>query len=383
MFSRLRALAVVSVSILLFGVSSPSRAGEAKDVATVGSMSPTIGRVGDRVEIVCRNVHRTPRVSFNGVDSIASIKTQSGGQRVVTTTVPVGATTGPVGLTTSDGTILNAGIFTVAGALPNPPAPIETSVHGAPVGGQPGSAPNSGGGGLNGYAKGPPPRIDRHMDLPVSPDEPIDEIPKPPTPPEEPPILPPQIYGHDLHSESGSVVYVIDISGSMASGAGSYVDSDGIVQMDGSRLDHAKAELTRSVRSLPKSFRFNLESFDCGHYFWRMIGVQATEANKASAFEWISQLQPQGATGTGPAVAAALQDRNNKLVVLLTDGAPNCGAGDESGSTSCIEAHRKMISSCNGQRATINTFGIGAYSEFKQFCVDVASDSGGSYADVK
>ena len=43
-----------------------------------------------------------------------------------------------------------------------------------------------------------------------------------------------------------------------------------------------------------------------------------------------------------------------------------------------------MISAANTQKATINTFGIGAYGIFKQFCVDISTQNGpGTYTDVK
>lgn len=103
--------------------------------------------------------------------------------------------------------------------------------------------------------------------------------------------------------------------------------------------------------------------------------VEATPANKQDGLGWVMGLQPTGATGTGPATAAALGDKSNKLVVLLTDGAPNCGANSDSG-------HRSMIRSANTQRAKVNVFGIAAYGSYRAFCQGVASDNGGSYFDV-
>jgi uncharacterized protein YbbK (DUF523 family) len=86
-------------------------------------------------------------------------------------------------------------------------------------------------------------------------------------------------------------------------------------------------------------------------------------------------LRAGGASGTGPATSLALMARENRAVVLLTDGSPNCGATD-------IEGHRRMIRSNNTQGATINVFGIAASGTYRQFCQAVASDSGGSYFDV-
>ena len=155
-------------------------------------------------------------------------------------------------------------------------------------------------------------------------------------------------------------------------------------------MDRAKSGLTRSVTSLPKNFRFQLEAFDCSQYWWRLpfLGPDsmpvADETAKADAIKWISDLKPQGATGTASAMEPALAlYPKNKLVVLLTDGAPNCGAGNESGDLSCMDAHRSRISSANTHHAVIDVFAIGATGDFRGFCLEVAKDSGGSFQDVR
>ena len=237
----------------------------------------------------------------------------------------------------------------------------------------------SGGGGQNPGTQA----IDKDIDLPVTqPDLKVPPQPPQPPPPPVPTDNPPTIYGKDLTSENGTVVYIIDISGSMGWDMGQYTTPDGKTA-NGDRLDRAKSQLAQSVMSLPKSFKFNMYSFDCGVYQWQGSLQPADDATKNAAMGWINQLQPQGATGTGPAMSAALQLKDCKLFVLLTDGAPNCGAGDESGDSSCIKAHLVMIDQANSQHAVINVFGIGATGEFKQFCMDVASQNGGSYTDVR
>jgi hypothetical protein len=245
--------------------------------------------------------------------------------------------------------------------------------------------PPAGTGTGTGGAQPPAQAVEKDIDLPL--DKPILKTPpKPPEPP-QPPVTPPDtppptIYGHDLVSENSTIVYVIDISGSMSLDYGSYTTADGKTAK-GHRLDRAKAQLIKSVLSLPKNFKFNMIAFDCGTYQWNGSLVEANDANKNSAVGWVSGQQPQGATGTGPACALALKNKDNKLVVLLTDGDPNCGAGDGWGGTACSEAHRAMIRGANTQKATINVFGINATGMFKQFCMNVATDGGGSYTDVQ
>jgi len=252
---------------------------------------------------------------------------------------------------------------------------------GGPAGGA-GSTTGVGGGASSG------PLVDPLIDLPMDkPDlkTPISQKQSPsPTPsPSASPgdIDKPNIYGHDLDSKNKTIFYVIDISGSMGWDMGQYTTPDGKTKT-GNRLDRAKSELSKSVMSLPGDFKFNMLAFDCSVFTWMPTMVPADDADKQAAMGWINALQPEDATGTGPAVAAALSDKSNFLVVLLTDGAPNCGAGDESGGSSCIAAHRAMIKQNNTAPAVINVFAIGATDEFEAFCQGVASDNNGTCTDV-
>ena len=186
------------------------------------------------------------------------------------------------------------------------------------------------------------------------------------------------LYNEHLPIQGHMIVYVIDVSGSMDWGYSSYTGLDGN-PASGSRLDRAKVELIRSISGLDDSFSFNIYSYDCGIYQWSQSLQQVTPATKASACGWVGGLQALGATGTGPACVKALADnRENKTLVLLSDGAPNC-IGNYYGD---IPEHRAMIRAGNTQAAVILTFGIAAYGEFEQFLRDVATDSGGQYYPV-
>ncbi len=218
---------------------------------------------------------------------------------------------------------------------------------------------------LLGQTPAPPP-------LPPPPPPSPGTPPAPPPPPIPTPANPPVIYGKDLRSQSGTIVYVLDLSGAMGWGGGAQT-----------HLDQARDELEKSIDSLPVSFKFEVIAYDCSVYVWRNWLTDASAANKQAAIGWLSSLQPQGARGTGPAVAHALTKHvDNKLVVLITCGAPNCGAGSGWGSSADLAAHRAMISAANAQKAAINVFGMAATGEFKQFCFNVCNDSGGSYTDV-
>ena len=224
-----------------------------------------------------------------------------------------------------------------------------------------------------------PPQVALDLDLPIA--APVYQgAPQPPAPTPEAPVDDPRdvpaptLYGEEIVSESDTIFYVLDCSGSMSSDRQSYSGLDGGVQT-GSRMERAKAELTRSILGLAPNFKLNIVAYDCSTQQWSDSMVPATDANKQAAIAWLSAQMPRGATGTGPATALALGQKENMSVVLLTDGQPNCGA-------SGTEGHRQMISSNNTQGATINVFGIAASGTYRAFCQAVAADSGGSYYDV-
>ena len=93
------------------------------------------------------------------------------------------------------------------------------------------------------------------------------------------------------------------------------------------------------------------------------------------------QIQPWGWTNTGGATAQALGDTQNKVIMLLSDGAPNfldCAQtyiGD-------FETHKSVIRQANRQRATVNSFGIGLDPETREFMRQVAQENGGRFREL-
>ena len=239
----------------------------------------------------------------------------------------------------------------------------------------PGAGTGTGPGTTPGTGTTPGSTLDLPLSPPTAPQVPVPVVPEEPEDDDDPrDTPPPTIYGEEIDSENDTIYYVLDISCSMGWDSQSYTTMDGQTRR-GPRIDRAKAELGRSISGLGDNFKFNIIAFDCGTRQWQRQMVEATSGNKQAAIGWTMGLRPTGATGTGPATALALGERSNMAVVLLTDGAPNCGANGSSG-------HRRMISSANSQGATINVFGIAASGSYRAFCQAVASDSGGAYFDV-
>lgn len=227
------------------------------------------------------------------------------------------------------------------------------------------------------------------LDLPVQPpvlrvEAPPQKTPPPPPPPPEVEDVavedprdtpPPTIYGEEISTEKDTIVFVIDRSDSMRNGWGWILGPRG-KEVYGSRMDKAKVELVKCIQGLASSFRFNLVSYNCRTSQWSESLQPATESNKGSAAAWVWALEPMGGTMTGPATALGLSFSPNTTVVLLTDGAPNCGASGTFG-------HLAMILKTNTQGAQITVFCISPVQErFRQFCRSVASLTGGRYIEV-
>jgi len=191
---------------------------------------------------------------------------------------------------------------------------------------------------------------------PVSPPPTTDD------PRDEPP---PVFYGEEIESPTKSVIYVIDISGSM----------DWAYMRPVSRWESARKELNRYIDGLPSDYTFNISAYNSFIIPWKNARVRVTPGTKEEAKAWVNSLKPDGATATGPAVAIALEDRENMCIVLLTDGAPNAPIEDPAW-------HRELIQRQNEQRAKIHVFGVDAQGTMRSFCQSVASDSGGTYVDI-
>ena len=141
------------------------------------------------------------------------------------------------------------------------------------------------------------------------------------------------------------VVFVLDTSGSMA---------------ESGKLDQAKRALRFCLANLNADDRFELVRFstETEPLFERL--VDATEANRKRAFEFVAALKPIGGTAIDDALAAAIQPAEGQaqserpyLIVFLTDGRPTIGATDEK------EILAKVARHTEGRTLRIFSFGIG------------------------
>src|SRR5881409_319944 len=93
---------------------------------TISSFTPASGPVGTSVTISGTNFTGATAVLFNSVSASFTVNSAT----AITATVPAGATSGPIGVTTPDGTASSAGSFTVI----NPPTITSFTPASGPVG---------------------------------------------------------------------------------------------------------------------------------------------------------------------------------------------------------------------------------------------------------
>ena len=155
----------------------------------------------------------------------------------------------------------------------------------------------------------------------------------------------------------GSVVYVIDLSGSMS----------------GDRLHRANAELVRSINELEpeQSFGvvyFNTESFPV---FSTSKLMKATPSRKRLVVEKVDAMVSAGGTDPSKALVDALSLRPD-LIFLLTDG----GFGNPQELLSLIQRNNP------GRKVSINTIAF-VTSSGEKVLEQIAEENRGSYRFVK
>ena len=195
---------------------------------------------------------------------------------------------------------------------------------------------------------------------PATPQASIAPVPQE-SPLPEPPD-PPLYYGEEL--PGNALVWVLDRSGSMATGVGG---------PDVSRWDLARTEVIAALQQLTPRHRFGIVAYDHMIEPWAEELRDATPANVALAVAWVRGLYPRGGTDTGSGTVAGLTLRPDR-VALLTDGAPS----------GYPPAVRAIIREGNPRGVPIDVFCIEAEApEYRAFCRGVAMDSGGRFFEVQ
>lgn len=211
---------------------------------------------------------------------------------------------------------------------------------------------------------------------------------------------------HGIETPSRSVLFVVDVSGSMENEV-----SEKDRFKDGgypsySRMDIVKTELARTVLGLEDYVTFNVLAFATEADAWKKSLVTANVLNKSSAESWINRLEPLGGssksdlaavglvsaanlgagkTNTWGALSWALAVNDGKgkeeyelavdTIFFLSDGRPTHGRYVDS--DRILDEVRKANAL---RKVVIHTIAIGEFQ--KAFMEKLAAENGGIFVDL-
>jgi hypothetical protein len=207
-------------------------------------------------------------------------------------------------------------------------------------------------------------------------------------------IQPGYFFGHDLR-QAKSVVYVLDLSGSMRGGSGSIaenVGTDVAAQAGGSlvggflgrrtgravesniqklrqKVEKVKMHLIASLNGLPPGSMFNVLLFSNGVQKLAPGMIETSPASVGLVSAFVSQLEASGSTSLGAALNAGLH-AGGQHVIVLTDGLPTDASPQQI---------MYMVAQQNAAHTmTISTVGVG-HDQDLGFLRDLAVANGGSF----
>lgn len=203
----------------------------------------------------------------------------------------------------------------------------------------------------------------------------------------------PEFFGIPL-DHAADVVFVLDVSGSMDSGASGRLsqyqtppppppaepqqaaDSQQPAApppapspMRPKKIDVAKAELIDALRKLPPGTRVNVIFFNSDLTALAADVVPLDEDGRAGMIHFIGGVRARGSTALAPAMRAAFL-MNSQRVVLLSDGLGNVGGGSDSVLRDAREAMRGGV--------RIDAIGLGSGQDGSLLST-LAGESGGLY----
>jgi hypothetical protein len=216
-----------------------------------------------------------------------------------------------------------------------------------------------------------------------------------------------QISYHGIETPTRSVLFVIDVSGSMEN---EIVEKERFEDGDYpsySRMDIVKTELARTIENLEPYVKFNILSFATATKSWKKGLVSANVLNKSSAMDWSLRLEPiggsskedlarvglvasanleAGKTNTFGALEWALgmagrgaKDKNYEVAVdtvfFLSDGRPTHGQFVDPD-----DILREVKEANDLRKVVIHTIAIGEFQ--KTFMERLAAENSGVFVDL-
>ncbi len=179
----------------------------------------------------------------------------------------------------------------------------------------------------------------------------------------------PTYYGIKIAKPRSHVVFCLDVSQSMW----------------GSGIDQARREVTRTLKSFPTTYAFDVVCFNENVTPWAGRLVRAHPVIKARLIAWLAERETVSYTNLFDAVETAFGyggrgrravERPVRLdaVFLLSDGAPNRGR---------LRGHDEVVAGiADLSRRTIPVHTIGAGEEVFPLLRRIADATGGTFADA-
>ena len=180
---------------------------------------------------------------------------------------------------------------------------------------------------------------------------------------------------YGLNIVSKRVCFIMDTSGSMQEPAP--MEKEGTVSGGSTmstRIEVAKAQLSKAVAGLADEMLFNMIFFSGGAKSWKKKLTEMDKSTRAAALKHVSRQGAGGGTAVYDALILAFEDERIDTIYLLTDGAPSAGL--------IVDPVRlaQAIERLNSTRMIqINCISIGSKSPLLR---TLASDSGGTYREV-
>ena len=140
-------------------------------------------------------------------------------------------------------------------------------------------------------------------------------------------------------------------------------------------IGQLKAEMSTAISQLSDNSEFSIVAFSSGYIVWSMVPKEANAGNRAAATAWVMALVADGNTCLAPAgvetIGIANQcDKDDKQILVLSDGEPNCPGPAETLSA---------MTSANWQHTPINTVYIASDSGGITFMQQLAAMNGGTF----
>jgi hypothetical protein len=213
---------------------------------------------------------------------------------------------------------------------------------------------------------------------------------------------------HGIDTPSRSILFVIDVSGSMESVVTEKEKFETGHYPSYKRIDIVKTELQRTLDHLDSFVNFNIISFATDVHFWKKQLVPANVLNKSAAKEWAGHLEAIGGNSkedlaTAGLTASASLDKGKTNTYGVLMAALNVKPGPHTGEKSPIvdvdtifflsdgrptvgdfvdpdDILRELLAANELRKVKIHTIAIGEFQ--KDFMKKIAEQTGGVFVDL-